>query len=194
MNPALIDLPEAIETPRLYIRRPLPGDGPVLNASIIETWESLQATMNWAQERPTVEESETRVRHQCAAFMTRTDLPMLVFLSDRRTHVGCTGLHRMDWDVPRFEIGYWVRSSFEGQGYVTETVRALTDFAMGTLGAQRVEIRCSHRNTRSQRVAERCGFTLEGRLRNDAREPDGELRDTLIYAKIAEASRAGAST
>ena len=194
MEPILIDLPEAIETPRLYIRKPLPGDGPVVNASILETWEALHATMPWARERPTVEASEAVARQHHAAFITRKDLPMYVFLADRRTHVACTGLHRMDWDVPRFEIGYWVRSSFEGQGYVSETVRALSDFAFAKLGAKRVEIRCSHRNTRSQRVAERCGFTLEARLRNEAREPDGELRDTLIYAKIAEASRAGAST
>ncbi|WP_394835512.1 GNAT family N-acetyltransferase [Pendulispora rubella] len=194
MNPILIDLPEAIKTARLYIRRPLPGDGLVVNASILETWESLHETMPWARERPTVDESEAIARKHHAAFLARTDLPMYVFLADRRTHVACTGLHRMDWDVPRFEIGYWVRRSFEGQGYVTETVRALTDFAMTTLAAVRVEIRCSHRNARSQQVAERCGFTLEGRLRHDAREPNGELRDTLIYAKIAEASRSGAST
>jgi len=182
--PILIDLPEAIETQRLYIRAPQPGDGLAVNGSVLETWDALHATMPWADRRPTVEESEAAARRLRAGFVARTDLPMFVFLADRVTHVACTGLHRMDWAVPRFEIGYWVRRSFEGQGYVTEIVRALSGFALATLGAQRVEIRCSHRNARSQRVAERCGFTLEARLRNEARETNGELRDTLVYSLL----------
>ncbi|MGH2900558.1 MAG: GNAT family N-acetyltransferase, partial [Solirubrobacteraceae bacterium] len=99
---------------------------------------------------------------------------------------GGTGLHRMNWAVPQFEIGYWVRRTHEGQGYVSESVRALSRFALATLAAQRVEIHCSHRNARSQRVAERCGFVLEARLRNHLREPDGELRDTMIYSLVPD--------
>lgn len=139
-----------------------------------------------------MEQSEQLVRERHAAFLARTDLPMHIFLSDRRTYVGGTGLHRMDWSVPRFEIGYWIRSSFEGRGYVSEAVRALTRFALRSLGAQRIEIHCSHRNVRSQRVAERCGFVLEGRLRNQAREPDGQLRDTFVYSLVPEDAAARA--
>src|SRR5262249_23649796 len=93
---------------------------------------------------------------------------------------------------PRFEIGYWVRRTREGQGYVSEAVRGLARFALRTLGAQRVEIHCSHRNERSQRVAERCGFTLDARLRNQAREPDGTLRDTLVYSLVPDDAAARA--
>ena len=87
----------------------------------------------------------------------------------------------VDWNVPRFEIGYWVRRRFEGQGYVTEAADAIARFAFGALGARRVEIRMDDRNERSWRVAERLGFRLEGVLRNESREGGG-LRDTRIYA------------
>jgi ribosomal-protein-serine acetyltransferase len=184
-SPVLLDLPDAIDTERMQLRSPMPGDGAALNAAILDTWDSLHHWMPWARERPSLEESERRVRTARAAFLTREDLPMLMVVRDG-TVIGGTGLHRMNWDVPQFEIGYWVRRTHEGQGYVSEAVRGLARFALGTLGAQRVEIHCSHRNTRSQRVAERCGFVLEGRLRNRLREPDGELRDTLIYAIIPD--------
>ena len=32
------------------------------------------------------------------------------------------GLHRIDWAVPKFEIGYWARTSHAGRGYITEDV------------------------------------------------------------------------
>ena len=183
--PVLLDIPDAIETERLILRSPMPGDGPAMNAAILETWETLHHWMPWARERPTVEQTEQIAREFRAAFITRADLPMFMFLQDRKTVVGSTGLHRMDWSVPRFEIGYWIRRGYEGQGYVSEAVNALTRFAFRMLKAERVEIHCSHRNERSQRVAERCGFSLEGRLRNHVREPTGELRDTLVYSLVS---------
>jgi RimJ/RimL family protein N-acetyltransferase len=156
-----------------------------MNLAILETWDALHHSMPWARERPTVQETEERTRQLRANFVSRVDLPMFMFLREQPTvAVGGTGLHRMDWAVPRFEIGYWVRRSFEGKGYVSEAVRALTRLAFETLRARRVEIHCSHRHQRSQRVAERCGFVLEGRLRNHRRETTGELRDTLVYALL----------
>jgi RimJ/RimL family protein N-acetyltransferase len=184
-TPALPAIPDAIETDRLILRSPLHGDGPTLNEAILETWEALHHWMPWAREQPTVDETEERARQSRTNFVSRVDLPMLMFLRDQPTVVvGATGLHRMDWTVPRFEIGYWVRRSYEGKGYVSEAVRALTRLAFGALGAERVEIHCGHRNVRSQRVAERCGFVVEGRLRNQRRETTGELRDTLVYALV----------
>jgi RimJ/RimL family protein N-acetyltransferase len=181
--PILLDLPDAIETARLILRAPGPGDGPAVNAAILETWDALHHWLPWARERPSIEQTEAIMRQGRAAFTARTDLPMLMFLADG-TLVGGTGLHRMDWEVPRFEIGYWVRRRCEGQGYVTEAVTALVGFALGRLAAARVEIHCSHRNERSQRVAERCGFVLEARLRNHGRDPSGELRDQMVYALV----------
>jgi RimJ/RimL family protein N-acetyltransferase len=182
--PVLLDLPDTIETERLVLRSPMPGDGPAMNEAILDTWETLHRSMPWARERPTVAQTEATARQLRASFLLRTDLPMTMVLPDRKTIIGGTGLHRMDWSIPRFEIGYWVRRTHEGHGYVSEAVTALARFAFRTLEAQRVEIHCSHRNTRSQRVAERCGFVLEGRLRNHGREATGELRDMLVYALV----------
>ena len=97
---------------------------------------------------------------------------------------GGSGLHRIDWSVPRFEIGYWVRARFLGRGYATEAVRAIAERVFGDLGARRVEIRMHAANERSVRVAERAGFALEAVLRNEQRHLDGTLRDTRVYALV----------
>jgi RimJ/RimL family protein N-acetyltransferase len=86
--------------------------------------------------------------------------------------------------VRRFEIGYWVRRRFAGQGYITEAVRGITRFAFETLAARRVEIHCDARNERSQAVARRAGYELEATLRKHMLAPDGELRDTLIFVRL----------
>lgn len=183
MKPILRDFPEQFETERLLIRAPQFGDGAEVNAAICESFHNLRPWMPWAQTMPTLEESEEHVREGRAKFLARTDLLLHLYLKGTNTLVGSSGLHRIHWEVPKFEIGYWVRQRFEGQGYIREAVAGITQFAFETLGARRVEIRMDDRNVRSRRVAERLGFTLEGVLRHDLRAVDGELRDTRVYAK-----------
>jgi RimJ/RimL family protein N-acetyltransferase len=193
-SPTLLVLPDGFETQRLQIRSPLPGDGPEVNAAILESWPSLSRWMPWAREQPTVEQTEASVRRARCAFLERSDLRLHLFLKGTDTLVGSSGLHRIDWTVPKFEIGYWCRTRFEGQGYISEAVRGITAFAFETLGAHRLEIRCDSSNLRSRRVAERAGFHLEGELRSNARGPAGQLKNILVFSQIPEEFRDGTGT
>ena len=86
------------------------------------------------------------------------------------------------WSVPAFSLGYWIRPSEEGNGYVTEAVRLLTDYAFDVMQAQRVEITCDARNARSAAVARRLGFVYEGTLRNVWRGADGGPIDEMVFS------------
>jgi hypothetical protein len=98
--------------------------------------------------------------------------------------VASVGLHRTDWTLPKTEVGYWVRTTEAGKGYGTEAVLALTDWALGSLKARRVELVTDEANYGSRRLAERCGFTLEGVLRNTMQSPDGQIRNSCVYARL----------
>jgi RimJ/RimL family protein N-acetyltransferase len=188
IDPLMIELPAELASERLLMRAPRAGDGAALNDAMVESLESLKPWMPWAQKMPTPEESELTCRQIALRFAQRSDLTLFMF--ERAADgaggrlVGGTGLHRMDWNVPRFEIGYWCRPSMQGRGLVTEAVQALARFAFDALRARRVEVRMSSANTRSRAVAERCGFTLEGVLRQDSRGVDGQPRDTVVYARV----------
>ncbi len=184
MKPILLDFPDSFDTERLTIRSPMPGDGAELQAAVAETIEDLRPWMPWADHVPTVEEDEELVRGGRARFITREDLWLMLFLKGTHTLVGCSGLHRADWDARRFEIGYWVRRRFAGQGYITEAVRGVTRFAFEELKARRLEIHTAGGNVRSQLVAQRCDYTLEATLRNSRVSPAGELEDHLIFARL----------
>jgi hypothetical protein len=65
---------------------------------------------------------------------------------------------------------------------MSEAVSAL-EKACFDLGFHRVEIRCSSKNVRSASVPEKCGYILEGKLKEDVFEM-GDKRSTLIYGKL----------
>jgi RimJ/RimL family protein N-acetyltransferase len=112
------------------------------------------------------------------------DFTIGMFLRESGRFLGGTGYHRANWDIPSLDIGYWMRSSEVGKGYVRETVEALTRVGFGQLGLRRLVITCASTNDRSRRVAEACGYQLEARLRNHDRMPDSSLRDTLVFSLI----------
>jgi len=144
--------------------------------------------MPWAVTLPSVDESEAHCRRAHAKFLLREDLAMFVFARNADDAegelVGATGLHRIDWTLRSFEIGYWRKTGCEGRGFMTEAVRAMARMAFDALDARRVEIRMDDRNVASWQLAERAGFTLEALLRFDSLTPAGEPRSTRIYARV----------
>ncbi|MBH5320465.1 GNAT family N-acetyltransferase [Paenibacillus sp. GSMTC-2017] len=183
-DPNLLSIPESFESERLLIRAPLWGDGPAVHRAVVGSIEELRPWMPWAKNIPTIEESESSIRQSRLEFLEQTDLRLLLFLKETGQLVGSSGLHRIDWHLRKFEIGYWVCTSFSKQGYITEAVDAITNYAIQQLQANRIEIRCDSRNKQSARVAERLAFALEGILRNDKYDEDGLLRDTMIFSKV----------
>ena len=187
MNPILFEIPMPIATPRLFLRPPQSGDGVELNAAILESFDELSVWMPWADHKPTLDESEENVRRAAAKFILREDLRISIF--DRATGklAGSTGLHRINWRLPSFEIGYWLRKSFTGKGYITEATNALTRFAFKEFKAKRIELRCNSKNEKSVAVFKRLGFEYEGCLRSSdvhANSQVVESRDTLIYSRL----------
>ncbi len=184
MKPILVDLPVPILTPRLLIRPVLAGDGKEINAAVIESLEELKPFMPWAQKAPSVEESEESVRKSTAQWILREDLRLSLYDRESGAYIGGSGLHRMNWDVPSFEIGYWIRTSRSGQGYVTEATNAVARYAFEQLGARRVEIRIVSHNKKSIGISRKLGFEFEGTLRNSQQYLPGEVVDMSIYSLL----------
>ena len=184
--PILRDFPEGFESDRLHIRAPRAGDGAAVQEAIEESLAELSPWMPWANEHTSVDVSEAHARQARADFLARRDLPLFLFLRDDGTFVGGSGLHRIDWEVPRFEIGYWVRTSMAGRGFATEATRRIADFAFDELVAERVEVWCDARNERSAGVARRAGFAHELTMRRSRRGLDGFLADSLCFVRFRE--------
>ncbi|MFS0764846.1 GNAT family N-acetyltransferase [Peribacillus phoenicis] len=184
MKAILMDFPEKIETPRLYLRPCQPGDGLDVHEAIVHSKPELKQWLPFAHQDVSLETSEQNVLKSFSDFILKEDIRLHVYRKEDDQFIGSTGLHRINWDIPKFEIGYWIDTRYSKQGYITEAVEKLTKFAFYHYGAKRVEIRCDPNNIASKRIPEKLGYTLEGILRNDCLSADGkEVRDTSIYAK-----------
>jgi RimJ/RimL family protein N-acetyltransferase len=183
LHALLLEIPEKLETARLTITAARAGQGAAVNEAVAESHAELKQWMPWAQKIQTLEESEAYCREAQAKWLAREMLDFCFFGRADGRLVGRGGLHTIDWSIPKFEIGYWVRSSCAGQGIATEATRALAEFARDELSARRIEIGSDARNLASRRVAEKSGFVLEGIHRHSRRDCAGELADACMYAR-----------
>lgn len=98
------------------------------------------------------------------SFITAANAPggEIVFLIATRggTVIGACGIARFSEEPP--EIGYWLGVPFWGQGYATETARAVIDHAFGHLGYDVLAGGARVSNPASRRVLEKCGFQWTG--------------------------------
>jgi RimJ/RimL family protein N-acetyltransferase len=184
LHALLLNIPEVVETERLSLRATRAGSGAAMHAAVMESLEELRQWMPWAREPRSIDTAEARCREATAKWHAREELDFCFFSKADGELVGTGGLHTIDWTLPRFEIGYWVRTPCRGKGLATEATRALAGMARGALGAVRLEITSDARNTASRKVAEKAGFELEGIRRKARRDAAGELADSCMYARV----------
>ena len=82
---------------------------------------------------------------------------------------GVAGFRDTDRRESKTEIGYWLIPPFRGRGIMRRCVRALCDYAFGSMGMERVLIKCAVKNQKSAAIPASLGFTMKGI------EPRGEL-------------------
>lgn len=177
--------PDVLTGERIVVRGLTDEDAEAIYDAIGESSEHLRPWMPWYNQHASVEDTLAFIRRTQVEWILREGFGMGSFGHDGR-FLGGAGLGVHGWEVPAFEIGYWIRQTEEGKGYVSEAARLLTACAFETLGAQRVVIRCDVRNRRSAAVAERLGYVLEGTARRLIRDTTGNLADMRWYALLPD--------
>jgi len=143
-----------LETDRLVLRRPHLGDATAVAA--LANDRRIAENTRRIPFPYTVDDAENFILGSARPGAERA------FLIARRdgTLVGGCGLGPADTGAP--EIGYWLGVPFWGQGYATEAVRALIDFAFTELGHDGVQAGARVTNPASRRILEKCGFQWTG--------------------------------
>lgn len=183
LPPILRPLPDHLLGERVLVRPLRSEDGQAIWEAVEESRDQLRLWMPWVDASRSPADTEEYVRRAQARWLLReAELPFSVWERASGRFLGNCDIQGINWSVPSCDFGYWLRVSALGQGYMTEAVALLCRLAFETLGAQRVAIRCDAQNLRSAALARRLGFVHEATLRNECRDPQGELRDTLVFA------------
>ncbi|HTE59791.1 MAG TPA: GNAT family N-acetyltransferase [Solirubrobacteraceae bacterium] len=104
-------------------------------------------------------------------------------VDERGAFLGLALAPHIDPGTRELELGYIVAPAARGRGVATAMLRDLTRWAFAELGALRAYLLIDTGNVASQRVAERCGYVLEGVLRSVHLKQD-RRSDQMIWSRL----------
>lgn len=166
----------------LVLLRPLrAADKPALVAAAADgrLWEI------WYTKVPSAETVDAYVDYALSEQAAGRALPFAVVEKASGEVIGTTRFCNADIANKRLEIGYtWYSSRTQRSAINTQCKLALLGHAFEQLGAIAVELRTHWHNQASRAAIARLGAKQDGVLRNHRIDPDGALRDTVVFSII----------
>jgi aminoglycoside 6'-N-acetyltransferase len=84
------------------------------------------------------------------------------------------------------EIGWtWIHPSLQGTGFNKHVKFLMLQFGFEMIGLNRIELKTSLLNLKSQRAMQKIGAVKEGILRKNIINEDGSVRDTVYFSFIS---------
>jgi len=173
--------PEIIETERLILRKPRMDDAP----AVFSGWVQDPEVTHFLTWRPHENIGQTESMLATAIIEWEGDkrFPFMVTLKESGDVIGMIDVHIENHKVA---IGYVMNRTYQGNGYMTESARAMIEWAFGQPSIYRVYATTDVENIASRRVMEKAGMQREGILRRYVVQPNisDEPRDSYMYAIV----------
>ncbi|MGL5005452.1 MAG: GNAT family N-acetyltransferase [Casimicrobium sp.] len=137
-------------------------------------WQTMDDASAWFE--------RTKTRHTdkvAAQFAIRINADS----GDSVRTIGNALLFQFDTENEVAEIGYVIARAHWGEGYTTEAMRPLIDYAFNTLGFHRLEAKLDPRNLASAKVLTKLGFAHEGTRRENWLDHNGRS-DSGLYGLL----------
>ncbi len=184
-----------LERDRIYLRPPVQRDW--------RTWASLRAGSRdflmpweptWAYDALTRGAFRRRLKMYKAEMRQGLTYSFLIIRLVDGTLLGGITLSNLRRGVAQSAtLGYWIGASYCRQGYMTEALSAVLEFAFSRLSLHRVEAACLPDNEASRRLLLKCGFRDEGYAREYLRI-NGRWQDHQLFGILREEVIAPAKT
>lgn len=176
-----VTAPVTFTTARLHLRQPSLDDAPVLFARYAQD-PAVTRYLTW---RPHEDVADTAAfLRRCAdVWATGASFPYVI---ERRSDGLFLGMIEMRVDGFKAEYGYASARDAWGQGYMSEALTCLVEWALAQPGIYRASAFCDVDNPASGRVMQKAGMSYEGLLRRFSIHPNvgPTPRDCLVYARV----------
>ena len=128
-----------------------------------------------------------RMEHYYEHACSNTDLMLLgIFDNDSEKHIGNITFQEINWIHQRAFIAYLLGDKeFAGKGIITDAVLMLMYYGFNKLNFQRIYGGVSEHHIASQRVCEKVGLKIEGRMRKHLIK-NGKASDVLMVGSIRD--------
>ena len=134
----------------------------------------------------TFPEAENYFSEVLSRIEKKTYLPHFIIDNSDHSFIGFVDLKNIDWNIPKAETGLFIDQKYENKNISTKAFGVFVAYCFDTLGFKKLFLRTHPSNIAAKRLAEKCGFQVEGIIRRDYKTTEGELVDLIYYGKLPE--------
>ena len=185
----MLKMPKKIESERIVLVRPYPPTFKMAKeifAKVDLSRKTLREWLPWVDNTKTPEDEFAHWLINWAQQNWNEGKGFAYLIRHKKTNVvlGTVDLLRYIEQNKSAEIGYWLSTDAVGHGYMSEAVRALENIAFAQ-GLNRIVIANDTEHTRSANVPKRCGYHLDGIMRQEQwSEELQSFRDMNVWSKL----------
>jgi RimJ/RimL family protein N-acetyltransferase len=114
----------------------------------------------------------------------KTYFPYIIIDGSNQRIAGFLDLKNIDWNIPKSEMGLYIDKDYANQGISTKAFNLFCDYCFEEYKFIKLFLRTHSSNSSARKVAEKCGFEIEGTIRRDYKTTSGEIVDLIYYGKI----------
>lgn len=138
----------------------------------------------WGEQALSESFYSSRLNKQKNDWLADQSYAFLIFTGEGRNIIGGVNInHVARGAAQQGTLGYWLDKSHEGQGYMTESLVQIINFARDGLRLHRLHAATLPFNHRSRELLERLGFDEEGYARSYV-QIDGKWADHVLYGYV----------
>lgn len=170
---------------RVALRPPQPSDFPDwadlrrVSRSFLEPWEP-----TWPRDALSRPAFIARLKAQAEEWHGDRAYHFLIFRQLDGQLLGGLSLTNVRRGVAQAgTLGYWIGVPYQGQGYMSDALQAVSRFAFERLRLHRLEAACLPHNVKSRAALARTGFREEG-FAPLYLKINGRWQDHVLYARI----------
>ncbi len=113
------------------------------------------------------------------------DLTFVIAQKKDNHVIGAIGLHKLDRNVKKAEIGYWLGEKHWGNHIMSEAVEAILKLGFSRLKLNRIDAKVFSENKPSAKLLLKFGFKKEGYLRQSGySKAANKVYDEIVYALL----------
>lgn len=95
---------------------------------------------------------------------------------------GIVSVKSINWSILQCEIAYFVASEMQGKSIATNAIKYIVNFCFHELKMTKIFARINPENIASRKVIKKNGFMREAILKDDYRNVNGILTDSVYYS------------
>lgn len=173
-----------IETERMVLRLPEHAD--------FNAWSALRAASRdfltpwepvWARDHLTRRNFTNRVLWARHSSRRSLAYPFVMLSRDGRFLGAITLDNIRRGPSDQASLGYWIGADFARQGFMSEAIKAVRQYAFDEIGLSRIEAACLPENLPSRGALEKADFRYEG-VAQAYLQINGRWRNHVLYASL----------